>query len=150
MINQLHHQLQTEKHQALLDNVAEIEKAKDDSQRMFKAVRTIYSTTGNKPLFSETGDGFTADPGQQVQVITEFFEDNFSKSDMNQIPDIPPAEMTKRFTKEDIQKAVNKLKNNKSAGIDNLKAEQLKYRPDNRSEERRVGKECRSRWSPDH
>ena len=135
MMNQLHHQLQTEKHQALLDNVAEIEKAKDDSQRMFKAVRTIYSTTGNKPLFIETGDGFTADPGQQVQVITEFFEDMFSKSDMNQIPDIPPAEMTKRFTKEEIQKAVNKLKNNKSAGIDNLKAEQLKYGPDNICEE---------------
>ena len=29
-------------------------------------------------------------------------------------------------------------------------AEALRYLADNRSEERRVGKECRARWSPSH
>ena len=36
--------------------------------------------------------------------------------------------------------------NNLSANLDNVRIKN----PDGRSEERRVGKECRSRWSPYH
>ena len=37
-----------------------------------------------------------------------------------------------------------------SNSIANQKKILLKYATDSRSEERRVGKECRSRWSPYH
>ena len=34
--------------------------------------------------------------------------------------------------------------------VDGLYNQKYKYPPETRSEERRVGKECRSRWSPYH
>src|SRR5256884_4713505 len=37
-----------------------------------------------------------------------------------------------------------------NAGVRPLRLEMLRMRGDDRSEERRVGKECRSRWSPYH
>ena len=41
-------------------------------------------------------------------------------------------------------------KEKKETEIDILLLSQLAYLPMDRSEERRVGKECRSRWSPYH
>ena len=37
-----------------------------------------------------------------------------------------------------------------SAGLNGLEAQKIIVEADVRSEERRVGKECRSRWSPYH
>ena len=38
----------------------------------------------------------------------------------------------------------------KGVGFGRKVAERIEVRPEDRSEERRVGKECRSRWSPYH
>ena len=42
-----------------------------------------------------------------------------------------PYEMTTPFDKEEIEKVACKLKSNKSTGIDEIKAEQIKYSPEN-------------------
>ena len=41
-----------------------------------------------------------------------------------------PREMTTSFNKEEIEKAARKLKNYKSTGIDEIKAELIKYAPE--------------------
>jgi len=50
--------------------------------------------------------------------------------DIDTLPTIPPHQMTPSFTKDEISKAVKLLKKNKSAGGDDLKAEQQKCGPD--------------------
>ena len=97
---------------------------------MYKAIRTINSSTGRKPLVIDTGEGITANPKQQTDTVTAFFQTMFSEKDIAELPNIPPREMKVKFREEEIKKAVQTLKNNKSAGIDNIKAEQLKHGPD--------------------
>ncbi len=51
------------------------------------------------------------------------FEDKFKKYDLH--------DMITPFTANEIEKAARSLKNNKSTGIDNIKAELIKYAPNN-------------------
>src|SRR3712207_9051658 len=73
----------------------------------------------------------------------------------------PPSDWTSAVTKkreENVAKMAPRLMNNNSPmdyhGALGVLRTVIKERPDailvNRSEERRVGKECRSRWSPYH
>ena len=66
---------------------------------------------------------------EQVKIITEHYTSFFENKDGDKILDIKPIAMKKSFTGVEIQKAANKLKNNKSAGFDNIHAEQMKYSP---------------------
>ena len=45
------------------------------------------------------------------------------------IKDVEPTEMKRPFTEVEIRKSVSSLKNNKSAGIDEISAEMIKYSP---------------------
>ena len=53
---------------------------------------------------------------------------------------------------ENIEKALKKFKRKfeKTGVVKELRGRQAFEKPSVRSEERRVGKECRSRWSPYH
>ena len=53
----------------------------------------------------------------------------FNAENHSNFSEIPPKEMKHPFTGEEVNKAIKSLKNNKSAGIDNITAEQLKYDP---------------------
>ena len=65
-----------------------------------------------------------------TEKITEFFNEIFHKDDMKKIFKIEPAKMKQSFTANEIKLAVKKLKNNKSAGSDEITAEQLKHAPE--------------------
>ena len=54
----------------------------------------------------------------------------FNSTDTNKLYTSEPKEMTKPFTEAVVKAAITSLKNNKSPGSDNIKAEQLKYAPD--------------------
>ena len=126
----IHHALNEEKYQRLNDHVAEIQQSRDDSTRMFKAIRAIQSTTAPPPLVINTPDGVSANPDQQIEIVTKFFKSTFTAENIPKLPDVPPMKMKREFTKEEVQAAVKSLRNNKSAGADELKAEQLKHGPD--------------------
>ena len=51
-----------------------------------------------------------------------------------------------------IKPHMSSITNEEAQMVESLlaEAEKAKKKPDDRSEERRVGKECRSRWSPYH
>ena len=58
----------------------------------------------------------------------------------------------KKINESDIKSLINEIKNEKIKGINVTVPFKKATIPflDERSEERRVGKECRSRWSPYH
>ena len=59
--------------------------------------------------------------------------------------------MEKNWFNQTVKEVETELKTNLENGLnDNEVKERLKKYGLNRSEERRVGKECRSRWSPYH
>ena len=105
----------------------EVLKAKDDSTRMFGALKLLKRKSEKKPLLIDTNDGLTTNEEEQVKKIAEFFHSALYSKDAKNIENIKPEKMRNPFTKEEVQKAINSLKNNRSAGIDEIKAEQLKY-----------------------
>ena len=55
-------------------------------------------------------------------------EDQFNK-DADKLQEISPTEMKNQFTTEEVEKALKKPKYNKSPGIDEIRAEHLRYGP---------------------
>ena len=115
--------------------VEEIEKQKDDSRKMFEVIKQSQSKNPKKPLLVKNKEGFTANEAEKVEEITKFFNDFFTNENAEQIEDIKPTEMRSKFTKEEVKKAVISLKKNKCPGIDELRAEQLQYGPEEVFEE---------------
>ena len=77
-----------------------------------------------------TENGITKDEEKAVEIVTDFFERTFNVKNQEVFPEVEPKEMTVPFTADEVETAINSLKNNKSAGIDDIVAEQLKYGPD--------------------
>ena len=128
-LTEIHELMKNKEQLNIIDHLREIENSKDDSGRMYKAVKAIQQNRKRKPLQIETGDGITAEPTAQARIITEHFKSMFTKEDIDALPNIPPHKMNPPFTRTEVEKAVKALKNNKSAGADEIKAEQLKYGP---------------------
>ena len=93
---------------------------------MFQAIKDIKRSKPKEALLIKTHDGtLTADPKKQRELITEHFQHQFYKS-AESLPDIASQPMKTPFTKAEIKGAVKKLKNNKSAGMDDVVAELIK------------------------
>ena len=70
--------------------------------------------------------GLTVNEVEQTKLIASFFKEQFFKN-LQPLPDIPPSEMKVPFSKNEIQTAINSLRNNRSIGNDNnVKAKLLK------------------------
>ena len=126
-LNKIHEQLAEEKHQKILEQIQEIEKSQEDSYRMFKAIKILKSTEKKKPLLIQGEEGVTTNETDQVKIVAQHFKKMLTPDKETEIEEIPPTEMEPSFTEDEVIKAIKKLKNNKSAGIDNIRAEQLKY-----------------------
>ena len=122
--------IENEKASKLNEQVAEIEAKHTDNTKMLLAVKALRNEKPKKKLvIDQPNGGTTKEAKEQVVIIRQFFENFFSDKDYEEITNIPPMEMRTPFTDTEVKKAINKLKNGKSVGIDNIKAEQLKYGP---------------------
>jgi hypothetical protein len=155
MQKQINNILKSLEEKELEEMLKPLEAIKDDSNKAHHAVRALNSMKPKKPLYIENEQHqVVGSPKEQLQIIHEHFNrclapstpsgdntnneiDNYNcNSDMgnnsdennNNIP-YPPKKMTKPFTTEEIRKAINSMKNGKSAGPDNVNAEFLKYAP---------------------
>ena len=97
---------------------------------MYKAIRSIRITDPQKQLLIDGKDGKTTDETEQVKIITDHFRNTFYDETTTPMKHVPPKEMVRPFTQEEIKNAIRSLRNNKSAGTDNICAELLKYSPE--------------------
>lgn len=97
---------------------------------MFKAVRILQRKSDKDTLIVNNGDGIVTHEQEKIDVITSFFKETFYSEHALPFPEIEPKALDTPFTSLEISKAASKLKNNKSAGCDNIKAELIKYGPD--------------------
>ena len=121
--------LKRKKEEQITKNIENIENCKDDSNRMYNAVRNMYREKA-KHIIVETEHGVTCNAAKATEAITQHFEKTFNNEDATKVPHIEPTKMKNPFTPQEVGKAIKKLKNNKSTGVDNISAEQLKYGPD--------------------
>ena len=104
----------------------DIKKYKDGSNKCYEAIRKIQSHKPRKPLVifdSELNRITSAE--DQVTVITDHFTNLFSSEDKP--VSVPPVKMEPEYNAEEIDTAAKKLKNNKAADRDEVKAELIKY-----------------------
>lgn len=128
-MNEIHTHLKELRHKTILDLVEEVERSKNDSRKMFRALEVFRLDRKKPQLQIETGDGITLNATIQTSIITEHFKGMFTKEDAETLPSIKPIQISPPFSRSEIEKATKALRLNKSAGIDELKAEQLKYGP---------------------
>ena len=88
--------------------IREIEEAKDDSNRMFRAVKNLQRMKTKTPLTIDSDGGVTKDPDKQTVIISGFFKSMFTDQNAKEIEHIPPAEMRQPFT-ENEKKVSTKL-----------------------------------------
>ena len=130
ILNEIHRLLEIEKHNKILKSVEEVEKRQEDSGKMYAAIRIMQGKYKKVPLVIETKNGFTTHEKTQVDIITEFYKKQFNQLNVSGLLKADPCEMRIPFEKDEIEKAIKKLGNNKAAGIDGIKAEHLKNSPE--------------------
>ena len=110
------------------NKIEEIENTPKDSQKMFQVIKQLSKQKRVSKLLIESENGLTADEQKQADLIAEYFKKQFYRN-AEKIQNKPTV-MQIPFTTEEIKKAIMSLKNNKSTGIDNVKAELLKIGPE--------------------
>jgi hypothetical protein len=130
MLNEMHTILEEEKHGKVIDNINEVERRHDDSQKMYAAVKILQGKRKKTPILVDTDKGITTHEQTQVEIISDFFEKQFNQLDTTGILEAEPCEMEIPFTGQEIGKGMNKLSNNKAEDIDRIKGEHMKYSAD--------------------
>ena len=125
-LKQLKKELRNDNDKQLELELQDIEKYKDDSNKRHQVISKIQSHEPWKPLVifdSELNRITSAE--DQVTVITDHFTNLFSSEDKP--VSVPPVKMEPEYNAEEIDTAAKKLKNNKAADRDEVKAELIKY-----------------------
>ena len=96
---------------------------------MFQAVRTLNRKEDNTILIHNSKGEIIHNEEEELKEITKYFENIFKKDQIHPIPEIPPQKLQEEITSREVKEAVDKLKNNKSPGCDEINAELLKNSP---------------------
>lgn len=129
LMNNIHEEIGNIRKRKIEREIETIEARKNDSNRMYTAVRNLQRMQKKAPLVINHESGITTDPQKQIEIVTEFFKDMFTDENTKEIENIPPKKMREAFTEEEVRKAIKSLKNNKSPGVDEIRAEHLKNGP---------------------
>jgi len=130
ILKTIHKEVKKQQEEKLINEIEDIEKCKNDSQRMFKAIKVIQKKKSNGPILIKNNQNeFIGNTKEKIKIISEHFKKTFQCVNPEPIPDIKPQKLKDPFTEFEVIAAIKSLKNNKSPGCDNLKAENLKYAP---------------------
>ena len=93
---------------------------------MYNGIRNSKRKKPKEEIIVDTENGITTNKEKLIKIVTNWFQKAENQSNFLEIPS---KEMKHPFTGEEVNKAIQSLKNKESAGIDNITAEQLKYDP---------------------
>ena len=121
--------VKTESNTRLDDELKDIERYKDDSNKCYQAIRKVNSHKPQKPLaiFNKQNQ-FIASETEQLHDITEYFIKLISSNDP--VKYVAPVKMDPLFSEGEISKASTKLKDGR-ATIDGVHAEFIKHSSSN-------------------
>ena len=133
ILNEMKKVKREEETRKLREQIDEIDSMKNDSNKLFATMRIMYRKTPSDllielPSTNNSKKKVTADPEKQVEIITDHFKSVFQKGE-HEIPEMKPVKMKQPFTEVEVLKAVTSMKNNKSAGVDKMNIELIKYGP---------------------
>ena len=132
ILKTIHRKMKELEEQKSENRLKEIENGKNDFSRMFRVIKEIQRLKPKILLLiqTETG-GFTINEKEQAEIIAAHFKKQFSKNTqvLNKIHSQPAAK-NQPFTAEEIENAIRSLRNDRSAGGDQIKSEMLKSAPD--------------------
>ena len=94
---------------------------------MYKASAAIKKLGKRETLILQDKNGTTANITECANILTEHFSKQLYCEFADTLQEVPPTDMNVPFSSEEIRKALFSMKNNKSAGIDEIKLELLKY-----------------------
>ena len=126
----MHRILEIEKHAQLLEDIDEIKKCQQESGKMYAAIRVLQGKRKHNTLLINTENGVTTNEHTQVEIISEFYQKQFNAANCSGILDAKPHAMKTPFGVDEVKAAIKTLRNNKAAGIDQIKSEHLKNSPD--------------------
>ena len=105
-MKELHAEPARDKKKKVEHEIREIWVAKDNSNRMLKAIKNLQRMKVKTPLMIDSEGGTTTDPENQTDIISEFFEKMFTDANVKEIENVPPTEMRIPFTEDEIRSAV--------------------------------------------
>ena len=129
ILNEIHKKLKQEEEKNIEEIIKDIENNKNDSTKMYKAIRIIQKSESKKKILVQGENGLVTNSKEQVEIISKFFEQMFYKDEEEDREKIPPKEMNTPFTPKEIELAVRAMKNNKSPGVNNIQTELIKHGP---------------------
>ena len=130
IMREIHQKMKKHEEKRIESKLRDIESSKNDSSRMFRAIKEIQR---NKPkpslLIKTVNGGYTINEKEQSEIIATYFKNQFYKNTPPSNTNVEPVQMLQPFTATEVEKAIKKLRNNRSAGDDGIKAEMLKFAP---------------------
>ena len=130
---EINEKLKAIEEQELDKKMERLENYKDDNTKYYYVLREMQKENNKKKTTIFVKDEEGNIPGsnkEKIKVIQGYFQKTLAPADMeDEFLSVPPCEMEKKFTAEEIQKIAQKLNNNKAPGPDKLHAEYIKHAP---------------------
>ena len=116
----------------LENKLNKLDQIKSESKKYYKVIKAISKEKKDANIIIKDKEGnYIGSNDEKIKLISEYFEDIFqSNKSTDQSESVKNHQLKEEFTEEEIRKAAKSLNDNKSAGIDNIHAEHIKYAPD--------------------
>ena len=103
-------ELKEEKEKDQLRKIEEVENCKNDSRRMFTAVRELNKKEDKTIIVQDSEGNVLNSTEQKVEIITQYFEDIFSQETTHPLPEIKPQKLRIPITESEVKSAKKILK----------------------------------------
>ena len=131
IVHQIKRKLIISKEKYLDNKVEEINKLKD-SAKTFKAINMLTRKKFENPFVEDEKGRNVTNPTEIYRIMKNHFQQHFFDETIYKLKAFTgnPEKLDQPITKEEVEKSIKNLNNNRSPGYDNIAVELIKYGPD--------------------